>query len=159
MYMKYSLYIFILIFVLGTVPAAAMTSTDVAQLIASLRSQPTVLGAATDGTRTTEVRRPLLTKEEQAKVLLALKYAKGSPMIVDKAIALGSTDKANITALQQFLIAKGYLTTEATGTFGPATRKALKAYQTEQRIVGGDGTRVGTLTMNAISAEVSAAAQ
>lgn len=41
----------------------------------------------------------------------------------------------DVTALQKTLIAKGYLSTTATGTFGPATLAAVKKFQCEKKIV------------------------
>ncbi len=151
----------VLIFVIFLAPlgAYAMTPTDINQLISAYKKDPTVLGASTNGVVSNETRSGTLTTPQSKKVLTALKYAKGKSAIIDKPIVVGSTDREGITILQQFLIAKGYLTVDANGIFGPLTRAALRKYQIDHGIKGGDGTRVGPATMTAISADITANTQ
>ena len=62
-------------------------------------------------------------------------------------IQKGSTDKANITILQDYLIDQGYMseadkTSEGAGVFSSLTQKALSAWQTANNV--GDATSRGT---------------
>lgn len=56
------------------------------------------------------------------------------PMSAAAASLTQGSSGAAVTALQQALIAKGYLQSSATGYFGPATLAALKKYQCEKKI-------------------------
>lgn len=62
------------------------------------------------------------------------------PTVADAAsLSRGSTGSA-VTALQQALVAKGYLTATPNGVFGPATEAALKKFQCDSGIIC-SGTR------------------
>ncbi len=61
-----------------------------------------------------------------------------------------------VTVLQNFLIAKGYLKSKATGYFGPATEVAVKAFQIKNKITPATGI-VGPKTRVIITSPVDTA--
>ena len=67
-------------------------------------------------------------------------------------LTVGSTG-AEVTALQNFLASKGFLTASARGYFGALTKAAVKAYQTSKGI--SSTGYVGPMTRAALNAEVS----
>ena len=67
-----------------------------------------------------------------------------------KVLTLGSKG-ADVTALQNFLNAKGYLTVSATGYFGSLTKAALAKFQAAQSISPASGY-FGPITMKAVNA-------
>lgn len=67
-----------------------------------------------------------------------------------KDLTLGSKG-ASVTALQQFLNGKGYLTASATGYFGPLTKAALAKFQAANSISPASGY-FGPITMKAVNA-------
>ena len=66
-----------------------------------------------------------------------------------------------VRELQEFLIARGYLSGEATGNFYGLTQKAVKAYQTSEKLPStgfvGPMTRAAIVKMSAAAAPTSAA--
>lgn len=63
-------------------------------------------------------------------------YAEGvaTPgVVISKNISVGAKGK-DVTQLQQYLVAVGFLKTNATGYFGPSTLKAVKAFQLKNGI-------------------------
>ena len=67
-------------------------------------------------------------------------------------LTVGSTG-AEVTALQNFLAAKGFLTASARGYFGALTKKAVAAYQTSKGIAAVG--KVGPATRAAINADAA----
>lgn len=96
-----------------------------------------------------------LPKEETKILMKGLEYAKGSSSIISRPIKEGMESCDDVKALQLFLILKKHLSVDApTCYFGPKTREALKKFQMEKGIMGGDGSVVGPKTRDAIKAEV-----
>jgi peptidoglycan hydrolase-like protein with peptidoglycan-binding domain len=144
----------VLILVIGAAAHAA-TLDQVITKMNDYRSQnsndPTVLGAmATAGGTATEGVVPL-KPEQQQTIVNDLRSVNGSTVqpIVTKQFCYGSTDTANVKALQAFLAAKGYLNPSLiTGNFYTKTSEALGAFQTQQGITGtGVGKCVGAQTL------------
>ena len=63
-----------------------------------------------------------------------------------KTVRFGQSNSEDVRRLQRFLIAKGYLKAEASGNFLTQTKLALKKFQIEYAIVGGDGMIAGPKT-------------
>jgi peptidoglycan hydrolase-like protein with peptidoglycan-binding domain len=63
----------------------------------------------------------------------------------------GTTDTASTTVLQQKLVQLGYIAGPPDGTFGPDTKAAVIAFQTDKKITPADGV-VNEATWNALLA-------
>lgn len=132
--------------------SAAMTLDDVLQLKINLEKEsvksPKVLGASTvTGTPNNTVSLPDGAPE---KLIKGLKYVKGSNKIIDQKLKKGSKGD-QVKMLQVFLSSVGY-NVPATGTFGPATEKAVKELQGDY-LLKADGV-VGKGTQDKIAEEV-----
>ncbi len=150
-----------LVMVMGATGAHAMTIADVVQQLHIYMNNAAALTASSDTSLANTTMPPhgatstpaALPSEAPTVLLEGLTYAEGSSMIVNKTLQSGSKGDV-VKALQLFLIAKGYLHADATGNFGPLTVAALKQFQSDNGISGGDGTIVGPRTRTAIAAQV-----
>ena len=76
-----------------------------------------------------------------------------SAYVFTKDLTIGSSG-ADVTTLQNFLISKGFLSSEfATGYFGPLTRASVSAYQTSKGISPADGY-FGPVTRANVNADI-----
>lgn len=147
------------VLVLGiTANARALTLDQVITKMNDYRTQnaanPAVLGASASTTVTTEGH--LALPPEQSQVIVNdLRNIRGKLVqpIVTKQLCYGSTDAANVKALQAFLAAKGYINPSLiTGKFYTMTGTALAAFQAKAGITGtGVGKCVGAKTLTALS--------
>lgn len=124
----------------------AMTISDVVQQHAIYKVAPNVLGANT----TTGVPAGSLSQEQSTVLLQGLKYAKKSNTIISSTLKSGMNGSEDVKTLQLFLIAKGYLSADPTGYYGPKTKAAVKKFQADNGIVS-DGSIVGPATRAAIT--------
>lgn len=87
---------------------------------------------------------------------ISLAQAQSTPHIFKNNLAIGSTG-ADVNALQQILIAKGFLTsvTAPTGYFGSGTQAALKKFQVANGISPASGY-AGPITRTFLDALTSA---
>lgn len=138
--MKKILTSFLLIALLfGSIPskASALDITALQQLIKSLQEQLAQM-------QTTVVTSPSVGGGSGG--------SHSSCPVFSLSLTVGSTGP-EVTKLQQFLLAKGWLSLEnVSGYFGPLTKAALAKYQTVKGIVPGSGY-FGPITIAAVNAE------
>ena len=128
--------------------SSAMTVSDVEKLYQEYKTTPKVLGASSD------VAGPTLTPES-ITLIKGLKYASKSSVIISKSIKPGMARNSEVKKLQLFLSATGDFNVTPNGTYGPATRAALKAFQIKNGLKG-DGI-YGPMTRDAIATKVEEA--
>ncbi|HVY35730.1 MAG TPA: peptidoglycan-binding domain-containing protein [Candidatus Paceibacterota bacterium] len=128
---------------------------------------PVVLGASasangsncssgTPCSTTTPAPTPMLPAGADAVLLKGLQYSSGSSSIITGNLKKGAVGN-EVTKLQLFLAAKGYLGVDPTGNFGPLTLAAVKQFQLHEGLHN-DGI-VGPNTILAITKEVALTAQ
>ena len=77
-------------------------------------------------------------------------------------LGAGSSDHTEVIKLQQFLVSQGLLTIAPNGNYGPATQKAVLAFQTKQSIKSPNGyfgamTRAAANKLNSAPSTVAVA--
>lgn len=127
--------------------SSAMTVGDVEKLYQEYKTTPKVLGATSD------VAGPTLTPES-VTLIKGLKYASKSSVIVSK-VKPGMVKNGEVKKLQLFLSATGDFNVTPNGTYGPATKAAVKAFQIKNGLKG-DGV-FGPMTRDAITTKVEEA--
>ncbi len=145
----------------GTISVHTTFAMDLDQVVNEIGyfavDSQAVLGAsAQTGSGTlvsTEQQNPTVILSQGNKILILRDLRdsqKGKPVMV-RSVRYGESANADVKRLQIFLIAKGYLTANPTGNFLTQTKLALKKFQEDQAILGGDGTISGPKTNESIN--------
>ena len=124
-----------------TARAAALSSTQISAIISLLQSFGADAATVANVSASLNGTAPVASAPSMSSAF-------------SKVLTVGSTG-ADVTALQNFLISKGYtIAAGATGTFGPQTKAALAAYQSAKGISPAVGY-FGPLTMASVNSMMS----